>query len=288
MKFDKTDVPSIHMEDTLNRREFLRAAATTTAGLILSANAHALIQQPAPVNHGESELSLSGNPTLDASLKFHPDGTPRIFAGNTVICHLPQQHRSRDGAIALHDALLQSSFIHKLAILPPDSYHMTVYSGANDQNRPHSSWPGGVPIDASIEQCNRVLMERFNAAHFEGPFPLRVCIDVPQTIHNGRASTLRMTGVDPASERALRHLRDQLAQVYRFRAPDHDTYGFHITIAYTMADFSVAELVEYRALLQHHVELMTAATPILELGLPAYCTFRDMYRFDVESFLRVG
>jgi hypothetical protein len=236
----------------------------------------------------ESDLGQGPNPTLDAALKFNLDGTARPFAGNTVICHIPQQDRFRDDTKALHDALVQSSFAHKLAILPVESYHMTVYSGSNDQNRIHSSWPGGVPIDAPIEQCNQVMMERMKTFHFEGPFPLRVRVDVPHTMRYGRASTLRMEGADPASERTLRVLRDRLADVYKFRAADHDTYGFHITIAYTMADLSAAEMAEYRSILRPALDRLTAATPVLELGLPEYCTFRDMYRFDIELILRAG
>jgi hypothetical protein len=97
-----------------------------------------------------------------------------------------------------------------------------------------------------------------------------------------------MTGADAASERALRTLRDKIAEVYQYRAPDHDTYGFHITLAYTMADFSKAEMTRYRSILDNAVEGIVAATPVLELGLPEYCTFRDMYRFDPEIMLRIA
>jgi hypothetical protein len=274
-----------------SRRNFLRAASVTAAtGLVLSSQMRTYAQQAvstvAPAS--ESDLGLGPNPTLDAALKFHPDGTPRPFAGNTVICHIPQQDRFRDDTAALHDALLQSSFAHKLALLPTESYHMTVYPGSNDQNRAHSSWPGGVPIGASIEECNLAMRERMKTFHFDGPFPLRVRVDVPRTTHYGRASTLRMEGADPASERILRVLRDRVADAYKFRAPDHDTYGFHITIAYTMADLSANEMAEYRSILMPALDRLTAATPVLELGIPEYCTFRDMYRFDTELILRAG
>jgi len=272
-----------------SRREFLRATCTTAAtGVLISSPLNAIAQQPAAVAVQHEERGLEPNPTPDAALKFYPDGSVKPFAGNTVICHVPQQCRFRDGTVALHDALVRSSFAHKLGILPPDSYHMTIYSGANDQNRAHSSWPGGVPLDASIEQCNSVMKERMKSVRLEGPFPLRVRINVPGTMHYGRASTLRMEGADAGSERILRTVRDRLADAYRFRALDHDMYGFHITIAYTMSDLSASEKTEYHALLQQAVDRITATTPVLELNLPTYCTFRDMYRFDTEVILRTG
>jgi hypothetical protein len=268
-----------------SRREFLLSAS----GLAIASSLPAFAQHAAPgaaAAPQPSELGLEKNPTRDALLKFTRDGAVKPFAGNTVICHIPQQCRFRDGTVALHDALVKSSFAHKLGILPTESYHMTVYPGANDQDRSLSSWPGGVPIDAPIEQCSSIVKARMEAARFTGPFPLRVRIDVPRTLSYGRASTLRMEGADAASERTLRSLRDQIAEVYQYRAPDHDTYGFHVTIAYMMADLSREEMAEYRTLLHHAVERMVADTPVLELGLPEYCTFRDMYRFDMEHMLR--
>jgi len=270
-----------------SRREFLLAAAAS--GLTLASPWQGFGEQAAQAAAAltqQNELGTGKNPTRDALFKFTPEGAVKPFAGNTVICHIPQQCRFRDGTVALHDALTRSSFAHKLGILPPESYHMTIYPGANDQDRPLSSWPGGVPLDATIEQCSSMVKTRMEAARFSGPFPLRVRVDVPKTLGYGRASTLRMTGADEASERALRRLRNQIADVYQYRAPDHETYGFHITIAYTMANFSKPEMTEYRAILQQAVERIVAATAVLELGLPEYCTFKDMYRFDTELMLR--
>jgi hypothetical protein len=272
-----------------SRRQFLHAAsAAATMSAFMTSPLHAIAQQSGAVAAQHEELGMEPNPTPDAALKFLPDGSVKPFAGNTVICHLPQQCRFRDGTVALHDALLRSSFAHKLGILPTESYHMTIYAGANDQARAHSSWPGGVPLDASIEQCDSIMKERMEKVLLEGPFPLRVRINVDATMRYGRASTLRMEGADASSEQVLRKIRDRLAEAYRFRAPDHDRYGFHISIAYTMSDLSSSEKTEYHAILQQAVDRITAATPVLELGLPAYCTFRDMYRFDTEVILRTA
>jgi len=267
-----------------SRRKFLLAA--TASGLAAASPLRDFAQSAAASVSQQNEFGLGANPTRDASLKFRPDGTVKPFAGNTVICHVPQQCQFRDGTVALRDMLARSTFAHKLGILPPESYHMTIYPGANDQDRQLSSWPGGVPFDATIEQCSASIKARMETARFAGPFPLRVRVDVPRTLNYGRASTLRMIGADAASEHALRTLRDQIAAVYKFRAPEHENYGFHITVAYTMADLSKAEMAEYRTLLQKAVDQIVAATPVLELGLPEYCTFKDMYRFDPEVILR--
>ena len=86
----------------------------------------------------------------------------------------------------------------------------------------------------------------------------------------------------------MRSLRDQLANLYRHHAPDHDQYGFHISVAYTIGRFTETETREFQQLLNAHVPKIVGAAPILELALPEYCIFRDMYRYDVVKMLRVS
>ncbi|MCU1324128.1 MAG: hypothetical protein JWM43_3777 [Acidobacteriaceae bacterium] len=189
----------------------------------------------------------------------------------------------RDETVALHDALSRSPFHSKLALLPPESLHMTVFSGANDKGR--IVWPSDLAPDASIEECNRVIGERMSAFHLHCELPLRVRVDQQRTIDNGRACTLRMAPADEEEERKLRTVRDRLADVYRFRAKDHDRYEFHITLAYQMQRFSASEQSAYRLLLTTHLPRVVAASPILELGMPEYCTFRDMFQFNIQRLL---
>jgi len=281
MSIVKTAANGIDQNPT--RRHFLGLTAGTAAASILLASQHNAFAQTAI---SPSDLGLDHNPTLDTSLKFRPDGVARPFPGNTVICHLPQQCRFRDGAAALREALRTAPFANKLGLLPVESYHMTVFAGANSNDRTHSAWPGGIPIDAPIERCNAIMKERMENVCLEGPFPLRVRIDAESTMRFGRACTLRMTGTDPAAEHVLRNLRNRLADAYRYRAPDHDTYTFHVTIAYQLTDMSPTEMAAYRAILRKATDNLLATTPVLELGLPEYCTFPDMYRFDVEQILQ--
>jgi hypothetical protein len=164
---------------------------------------------------------------------------------------------------------------------------MTIFNGSNDLDPPHSTWPGGVPIGASIEECNRVMLQRMKRCQLSAQFPMEVSIDVDQTLDYGRACTLLMRGASPDAVRNLRTIRDQLASVYRVPIQPNDTYGFHITIAYTMQDFSEQERAEYTRLLRPQLPELVKSAPILELGLAEYCTFPDMYRFDVLHLPRV-
>src|SRR3546814_10770713 len=36
-------------------------------------------------------------------------------------------------------------FVRKITLLPPSSYHMTIFGGANDKPRERKSWPADLP-----------------------------------------------------------------------------------------------------------------------------------------------
>jgi hypothetical protein len=95
-----------------------------------------------------------------------------------------------------------------------------------------------------------------------------------------------MTPVDEAENRKLRSVRDQLSEIYGFRLKDHDQYGFHITMSYQIAPFTIQDQTMYRSMLKTHVKHIIAAAPVLELGNPEYCTFPDMFRFEPQKLLR--
>jgi hypothetical protein len=106
-----------------SRRKFLlgSSALSLVACLPKVLDAQASVSQK-----GEEENPVFAPTPKDASLKFNPDGSPRPFAGNTIICHLPQQCRFRDETAALGEALQSSSFSRKCGILPSNSYHISV------------------------------------------------------------------------------------------------------------------------------------------------------------------
>jgi hypothetical protein len=53
-----------------------------------------------------------------------------------------------------------------------------------------------------------------------------------------------------------------------------------------MRGFTSEEKQEYEAILQHHLPIIANAAPVIELGVPEFCTFEDMYRFEMRTLLR--
>jgi hypothetical protein len=267
-----------------SRRKFLlgSSAASLATLLPLSLNAQTSVSQGLDT----SNPVFAATPN-DALLKFNPDGSRRPFAGNTVICHLPQQCRVRDLIAALGDALRTSSFAHKLGLLPSDSYHISILDGVNDQDRAVYGWPADIPIDVPLRECNHIIGERIINFRMHAELPIRVQVDREKTLGPQRVSSLRISPADEGESAKLRDLRDRLAsEVFRFRTKDHDTFGFHISLAYQMSRLTPEEERQHQAILEQHVPGIIAAAPVIELGLPEFCTFDDMYRFEIRSLLK--
>jgi hypothetical protein len=259
------------------RRDLLKLAMGTAAAfhLRMATAQQPSVKQASPVPKGSRS-------------KFNADGSVRGFAGNTIISHLPAQGALRDATVALHDALLIAPFRARFAVLPTDSYHMTVFNGANDQDRVPATWPTDLPQEMPIEECTRIFDARLASFLLDRPMPIRMKLDQAITAGYTDACSLRLVPADDAENHAIRGLRDRLADLLHLHAPDHATYAFHITIAYRLSELSAADDRAYRNLLADHVARISAAAPVIELGLPEFCSFKNMHRYDVLRYLRTA
>jgi hypothetical protein len=271
-------------QSTQNRRQFLLRSSALGLSALLPLRLNAQLMQSAPPAEDDPQLATIPRDTL---LKFNPDGSPRYFAGNTVICHLLQQTLFRDAVVALGKALRSSSFSRKLATLPGESYHVTILSGPNDRDRSRYGWPSDIPINAPIAECNRIIGERIARFKMNAELPLRFRLEKEKTLAPQRPSGLQLVPANAGEKLKIQTLRDRMAdEVFRYRAADHDTFGFHISLAYQTHYLSAAERQEYQHLLTQHLLAIDAATSIIELGVPEFSTFENMYRFEVQTLLR--
>jgi hypothetical protein len=119
--------------------------------------------------------------------------------------------------------------------------------------------------------------------------PIRFCLDEEKTLAPQRPCGLQLVPADENEKLKLRTLRDRMAtEVFRYRAPGHDTFGFHISMAYQMKGLAAEERQEYQSILTQHLPIIVGAAPVIEFGVPEFCTFENMYRFEVQTILRTG
>jgi hypothetical protein len=117
--------------------------------------------------------------------------------------------------------------------------------------------------------------------------PIRFRLDEAKTLAPQRPSGLQLVPADENENRKIRTLRDRMAdEVFHYRAAGHETFGFHISLAYQMKALTAAERHDYQGLLKQHLPALVALAPVIEFGVPEFCTFEDMYRFEVRTLLR--
>lgn len=230
----------------------------------------------------------AGQGTRDATRKFFPDGRVHPFAGNTVVCHLDQQgERSLpfDTMLDIYREVPGKSYADKLALLPPSSYHVTLFGGATDANREPGQWPRDVPANAPIAECNRIVGERLRKARIAPLSEIRMKVDRSDSGYDENTLRMPLVPYDEAEAEKLSIFRDRLAEVVGVRSPNHEQYQFHVTIGYLMRPFNRRELRDALADMAKWKARMASRSPVIELGKPEYCTFDDMFAFKRQFFL---
>ena len=259
------------------RRSFLKLATIGAFGTALPAVA---------LGAARAQADLSVPP--DVGTKFNADGSVRRFAGNTVIYHLPQQGADADAfeaLLALYRRFAVTPFMHAIAPLPPSSWHMTVYGGANDSTRARGDWPTYVPLDAPMAECNARVSERLRALRLDLTLPLRMRIDPAQVPVNGEPLMIRLLPLDRAEAARLGHIRAALGEAYALRQTKPEPYHFHITLGYFFQRLSPAQEHSMQATFAGWVRQVGTKVPEIRLGAPEFCTFEDMFAFKRQFYI---
>ncbi|KAK3362273.1 RNA ligase/cyclic nucleotide phosphodiesterase [Lasiosphaeria hispida] len=236
-----------------------------------------------PAEQGFRVRRREPNYPLGVPSKFDPDGNVQPFAGNTIVAHLPPSDKLYNSLLSLHAKLAASSLAHLFALLPPPSWHMTVFEGVCDQVRMPGLWPSDLPLNAPLEQVTAHFAEKLAAFEFvdgeQLPYRLTVTGFSPLFIGIGVSLRLRT----PEEEAGFRGLRDRLSKTLLIRAPHHDNYGLHLSLAYFLRYPDEQQKAELLQLLTDHLNGGMAWE--FELGAPEFCTYENMYRFDRLSYL---
>jgi hypothetical protein len=192
--------------------------------------------------------------------------------GNTVVCHVVEGSATQQALMDARLVFQGMADAAKLAFTPVASYHMTLFQGIIEGRREYPYWPRDMDSDTSIAAMTDDFTRRLG--DFAGGPAFQVAV-------NGVAPTgLRLEGVTAADRQAMADWRDGFADLLGYRHPDHETYEFHITMAYLIDWIDADALPEWQAML-HAVEAdIVQRTPVLELRAPTFCSFADMNWFE--------
>ena len=212
--------------------------------------------------------------TKHVNNKFHKDGKAREFLGNTVICPVPSHSPTMETLLKLRAAVLEEPWHKKMAMLPPSSYHMTVFELVCDQVRDAAHWTSLLPLDATMEETD----ERFSQIWETLPAPPKfsICfdyLDIKDYI------TMRLKPSDNEANQIIRNYRDQLSKAFGLRSPNHESYFFHISMAYAVRRLTNEDLERAAGFVSDWKEKLEESLSTIDLQPARLTFFNDMTHF---------
>lgn len=192
--------------------------------------------------------------------------------GNTIVCNVQPGTETQAVLFEIRDRFRDRPDAHKLAFTAPESLHMTLLDGVIMSRRLPAHWPAGVSVDTSLDDMDALFLERLRA-FTPGP---RFNVEAVEV----RPTGLGVDGVTAEDRRIMRDWRNRLSDLMGFRHPNHDSYAFHLTMAYPIAWFDDADLPAWQDLFDQALVDIRRRAPVLELRAPAFCRYDDMNWFE--------
>lgn len=206
-------------------------------------------------------------PTAEAGPggKWHPDGSPRHFPGNTFISMVskgPFQHSLG----LIHKDLAGDPLSELFALLPPPSHHVTLLDGT----LAHSS------TDQGIRGLTLEHADRLRRAGTRAPRTLTFAVQGISDITRADTQLFVLLEPDAESAQALLDFRRQVIGLLGLVA-EPGSHVFHVSIAY--------RILEER---EHEIPALAALRKRLGRHLPDSVTFDgcDFASFDDMTAFR--
>lgn len=223
--------------------------------------------------------ALTGGPRPAAiGLKFDEAGEVLPTPGNTTICHIAPQSTAHAALVRAQNTLRAGPLADAFTFLPPASFHMTIFEGVIDYTRERPRWPSHLPLETPVEQVTHDFDKRLQGLGLAQTFRTR-----PLGIRAG--FSVAMAGATADDEALLRRTREQLREATGIARPDHDSYAFHITLAYLLRWLSEDEAQSVVALSRKAGQTLIAEAPEISLGPVEFCAFDTMHHFQTRHLI---
>lgn len=210
----------------------------------------------------------------DVDRKFSRAGDSLPYRGNTIVSMIPSD--SMAGAVMgscqreLRGCKASSAF----AMLPASSLHMTVFELLCDAVRDPEYWSAYLPLDSDIRSADQFFRGALAGLQFPPPVDMDVVALSTRT-----GITLELVPADRQAEWILRSFRERVSDRTGVRFPNHDHYGFHVTLAYRLRPLSHHEAVPLAEALEVAGTEMQLRAPQLRIPSPSFRVFDDMTAF---------
>ena len=215
---------------------------------------------------------LKGYPVPGAEHKFDHNGKPLPFPGCSIISKIPLNsdlfYEIKLLQLKYKDLSPEKAYTY----LPETSFHMTLFDccNVNTVNTPY--WPKKIVEDNNYTKIAYVLSKRIKKYIFPDKFDLKL-----KKLFGGYSIILE--GNTNKDEKIIRGCRNKLSDLLGIRFENHDTYTFHITLAYILRKLKGDEIEKLIKTNSRLREMFVKNFPIIRIEKPVLCTFENMYEF---------
>jgi len=207
--------------------------------------------------------------------KFHADGSVRNFPGNTIICPIAPCNSSFSEIRVAQQSLKELSLQNKFAFLPEESFHMTVMELLCDQVREKPYWSSLLALSASLEETDAFFQKVLSKTE---NWPRRISMKFHRMI-SGDTIKIGLTPFDSNEKIVLKKFRDEISKLTGVCFPGHETYQFHITLAYAIRPLSLEEEEILESWKEKMSQQLEKQLDISTLQKPELIVFHDMFAF---------
>jgi hypothetical protein len=160
---------------------------------------------------------------------------------------------------------------------------MTVLDGVREEECEPEMWPVGMKKKTAGGIYKRLCPEIETTVPGIGeglapPYHMRIRSFDPAVVGIG----LEIEGATAGEEKRMRRLRDRIADTLGFKAPNHERYRFHMSMAYLLRHIDGVEREELNKVFAQH---LPAVQQEFELGAVEFCTLENMYAFTRLFYL---
>ena len=215
--------------------------------------------------------------TRHVGQKFYENGEARPFAGNSIICPVPGSSHTMKKLIQLRNSILKESWHTHFALLPPASYHMTIFDLLCDQVRVPEHWSDALRLDESLQVVDTFVIDSWLTLSPPPYIAVRF-----RSLEIGEFITIRLEPEDQNVHRQMRLYRDLLSEAFHIRHPNHEDYYFHISMAYAITSLSEEEQANANDSITAWESVLKQELSSVDLLPPRLTFFADMTHFSLR------
>jgi len=206
--------------------------------------------------------------------KVNREGKVIRFRGNTIACMLSDNIDVLTLIEKVQNEYIKAKFANNFVFLPVSSMHMTVFELLCDMVRVKEFWSDNLELDMDMSLIDSYMKEMFMRIKSPNVIKMKVVrVDVNDVL------VIKLSPKNQGVKKVLRQYRDDMSNVTGIKFPNHNTYEYHITLAYRYKEIDRMvrrELFDFNDFVSGKYELCDYE---MELGPPKLLFFDDMSGF---------